>query len=83
MSLILPRLRPAYIPLIMSMKNIYRVWEQEHEEAFLKTKQALSYAPFLAFPNPSVKFILDTDASDVSIGGVLSQLQDGKEVVIC
>jgi hypothetical protein len=59
------------------------IWEPAHEEAFLKTKQALSSTPCLAYPKPSDKFILDTDASDVSIGGVLSQLQDGKEVVIC
>ena len=50
----------------------------------MKAKQALSSFPCLTYPNPSDKFILDTDASDVSIGGVLSQLQDGKtEVVIC
>lgn len=29
------------------------------------------------------KFVLDTDASDHAIGGVLSQLQNGREVVIC
>jgi len=33
-------------------------------------------------PNDGDPFILDTDACDVSIGGVLSQVQDGEERVI-
>ena len=33
-------------------------------------------------PNDEGKFILDTDASNRSIGGVLSQIQDGVERVI-
>ena len=40
-------------------------------------------APTLAFPNYKQPFILDTDASDVGIGAVLSQSQaDGSESVI-
>jgi hypothetical protein len=31
---------------------------------------------------PGQRFIVDTDASDVGIGGVLSQVQDGQERVI-
>ena len=33
-------------------------------------------------PIPEGKFILDTDASNAGIGGVLSQNQDGQEKVI-
>jgi len=33
-------------------------------------------------PNDSDPFVLDTDACDVSIGAVLSQVQEGKERVI-
>ena len=36
----------------------------------------------LGYPQAGEKFIVDTDASDVGIGGVLSQVQDGQEKVI-
>jgi len=39
-------------------------------------------SPILAMPNDGDPFILDTDACDVSIGAVLSQVQDGEERVI-
>jgi phospholipid-translocating ATPase len=45
-------------------------------------KKALCEAPILAYPLPKGLFVLDTDASNVGIGGVLSQVQDNKEKVI-
>ena len=39
-------------------------------------------APVLAYPLSEGLFILDTDASAHSVGGVLSQVQDGAERVI-
>jgi transposase-like protein len=36
----------------------------------------------LSYPRPGEKFIFDTDASNVGIGGVLSQVQDGGERVV-
>ena len=42
----------------------------------------LTRAPILAHPNDDGQFLLDTDASGVCIGGVLSQVQDGKEHVV-
>jgi len=39
-------------------------------------------APILARPNPIKDYILDTDASYYNVGAVLSQVQDGREVVV-
>ena len=39
-------------------------------------------APILGMPTEVGKFYLDCDASDVGLGAVLSQNQDGAEVVI-
>ena len=58
-------------------------WELEHEEAFRKLKESLVNPPILTLPNSTDPFILDTDASDFAIGGVLSQVQEGKERVVC
>ena len=39
-------------------------------------------APVLAFPREDLPYIVDTDASDYGIGGVLSQCIEGTEHVI-
>ena len=57
-------------------------WSEECQEAFIKLKQHLVTAPILAYPNATDSFVLDTDASSCSIGGVLSQVQEGQEHVI-
>ena len=57
-------------------------WSDECQEAFLTLKTHLQGAPILAYPEPEGKFVLDTDASGVGIGAVLSQVQNGEERVI-
>lgn len=58
------------------------LWTEECQQAFDQLKDALCHAPILSYPHPEGLFILDTDASDVGIGAVLSQVQDGLEKVI-
>ena len=59
------------------------VWTNECQESFDKLRDCLCSTPILAYPNFQKPFILDTDASDVGIGAVLSQLnEDGRERVI-
>jgi len=36
----------------------------------------------LAYPDPTLEYILDMDASDQNVGAVLSQVQEGREVVV-
>jgi len=63
-------------------KNKRFEWTNGCEEGFRKLKSALVSSPILAMPNDSDPFVLDTDACDISIGVVLSQVQDGEERVI-
>lgn len=66
----------------LTKKNVKFVWDESCQTAYELLKEKLCSAPILAFPRPGLKYILDTDASDIGIGGVLSQVQDGKERVI-
>ena len=64
-------------------KTIVFKWAEQCHAAFLSLKQMLISPPVLAFPDHSKPYILDSDASDGGIGGVLSQEQyDGLERVI-
>ncbi|VDI64392.1 Hypothetical predicted protein [Mytilus galloprovincialis] len=53
-------------------------WESEHQDAFNSIKKALTTPPVLGYPDPNFPFILDTDASENTIGAELSQIQNGK-----
>ncbi|KAK2912406.1 hypothetical protein Q8A73_006519 [Channa argus] len=48
-------------------------WSEACSVAFQLLKKALSEAPFLVYPDPKQRFIVDTDASGVGIGAELSQ----------
>ena len=55
---------------------------KEAISAFSTLKSALTMTPILTSPNFAQPFILDVDASSEGVGAVLSQIRDGKEVVI-
>ena len=57
-------------------------WTKECQKSFETLKQSLLSAPILGYPKDDGIFIIDTDASNVGVGGVLSQIQNNKEVVI-
>ncbi len=63
-------------------KSAHFRWDDEQEDAFIKLKEALCKAPVLAYPNPDLPYVVDTDASNLAICAVLSQVQDGEEKVI-
>jgi hypothetical protein len=49
------------------------VWGKPQDEAFAALKHALTTAPVLRPPDPSLPYILYTDASDEAVGAVLMQ----------
>merc|ERR1712016_489621 len=68
------------VPLFaLTKKNVKFVWTDECQKAFDKLKLALVSAPVLAYPDFDRPFYLFTDASDHSLGVVLSQFRDNKE----
>lgn len=66
----------------LTQQNTQFIWSERCQHAFLELKRRLTTAPILALPRSDCEFIVDTDASDFAIGAVLSQIQQGKEVVI-
>ena len=67
----------------LTKKNAPFVWTAKCQQAFESLKGSLTGADVLALPNDEGRFILDCDASEKSIGAVLSQIQDGEERPIC
>lgn len=57
-------------------------WGAEQEVVVGALKKALTTAPIIAYPLAEGRIILDTDASNFSIGAVLSQEQGQVERVI-
>lgn len=62
----------------LTKKNATFLWTTECETAFVELKHLLTTAPVLAYPRfgPDRSFVLETDASGVGLGAVLSQVQD-------
>ena len=70
-------------PLLKLTENGVKFeWDDDCEAAFDRLKCAMISAPVLAYPSLTGEFLLDTDASGVGIGAVLSQVQNGEEKVI-
>ena len=57
-------------------------WTDDCQAAFEQLKSSLMTAPILGYPRPIGQIIVDTDASGEAVGAVLSQVQDGKRVVL-
>ena len=66
----------------LTRKNVRFKWGPEQEKAFQLLKEKLTMAPILGMPQDEGTYYLDTDASDVRLGAVLSQDQNGQEVVL-
>ena len=55
------------------------IWSESQQKAFESIKEKLCTAPVLAYPNFDLPFILTTDASQVAVAAILSQVQNGVE----
>jgi len=66
----------------LTAKGVTWQWSPVEQRALDRLKGCLLQAPALAYPDPSLEYILDTDASDQNVGAVLSQVQEGREVVV-
>ena len=62
----------------LTKKNVAFEWTDATEDSFVQLRSALTTAPVLAYPRfgPGYTFILETDASTVGLGAVLSQVQE-------
>ena len=58
------------------------VWEKECQESFEELKSHLITAPIVRAPNWQLPFEVMCDASDLAIGAVLGQREDGKPHVV-
>jgi len=63
----------------LTKKGVRFSWSPEAQQAFEHLKRALAETVTLAYPQPNQTFTLDTDASDVAVGAILSTMVDGVE----
>ena len=70
-------------PLFDLTKNTSSLlWNDDCQKAFNSLKGSLSGPDVMSLPRDHGKFYVDVDACDHAIGGVISQIQEGKERVI-
>ena len=79
----IPRFADVAKPLhqLLERSSPFR-WTQECAAAFQRLKESLISAPVLRYPDFQKPFTLTTDASDVGLGAVLTQQEDGREHVV-
>jgi len=63
----------------LTKKGVRFSWSSEAQKAFERLKRALAWTVTLAYPQPDQTFVLNTDASDVAVGAILSATVDGVE----
>ncbi|KAG1136878.1 hypothetical protein G6F37_010104 [Rhizopus arrhizus] len=79
----IPNLSTIMCPLNhIKKKNVAFVWKEEQEASFKACKEALVNDVLLVHPDFTKPFVLYTDASDVGLGGVLSQAEGSDPEVL-
>jgi hypothetical protein len=54
------------------------IWNEDCKKVFDQLKQSLCFSPSLSMPRDNGQFKVETDGSGISIGAILSQMQDGQ-----
>ena len=78
----IPNYSAIAVPLTDKTKNKEPTrisWEASQQQAFSTLKDKLTSAPILHLPDLNKEFILRTDASDLGLGAVLLQAQEGEK----
>ena len=78
------RLVPDFAALAKPLTNLIRkdqefIWSQSQQQVFEGLKYKICTTPGLFYPDFSQTFILTTDASNVAVAAVLTQVQEGIE----
>uniref|UniRef100_A0A8C5C6I6 Gypsy retrotransposon integrase-like protein 1 n=1 Tax=Gadus morhua TaxID=8049 RepID=A0A8C5C6I6_GADMO len=80
------RFIPGYATLASPMNDLTRkalpdrvTWSEAADRAFKTLREALCSEPVLITPDFNLPVIVHTDASEVGLGGVLSQVRAGEE----
>ena len=81
-----PRFSEVIEPLrrTMNIRSKKLTWSEDATVGFAEVKRLLTSAPILSLPQDEGKFVLDTDASNCAISGILHQYQKnekGEEVL--
>ena len=66
----------------LTHKDVLFEWTDDCSVAFQQLKDALTSPPVMAFPNFDQPFTFSTDASNLAIVAVLSQIRNGNECVV-
>ena len=79
----IPNFADVATPLVtLTGKDVPFVWDSSCSAAFAALRAALMDAPILAFPTETGLYVLDMDASNFGLCGVLSQVQNDQECVV-
>ena len=64
----------------LKKRNEEFMWGPEQQRAFEQVKQTLVSSPVVGMPTQDGMYVLDTDASDTAIAGILHQWQHSEEI---
>ena len=67
---------------LLTRQQVKFEWTAEHQEAFVKLKDAIIHPPILCYPNPNKRYVVYTDTSDNACGAMLTEEYDGTEFPI-